>query len=242
MEKKQSHWSKFWKGSGITGLTVLVWEILEELLENVIAIGISAIFSTALLLVATQGIKLGIKKLIKVLSPIIKQYTYKEGNDKMSKVRKFFTWILANKKTLIGTIGALVTSITTAYATYGGYIDFLPTLNIGGFDLTAVVVGLICFVLVELGVTGKGFETIKAFTDRKKAEDAEKAQKAIVKEAQKELKAEQKLANQTQAQKEKDEAKKQAEQKAKAEKEKAEAEHRAKIDQAKAELKNQKNA
>lgn len=242
MEKKQSRWGKFWKGSGITGLTVLVWEILEELLENVIAIGISAIFSTFLLLIATQGIKLGIKKLIKVLVPIIKQHTYKEGNDKMSKVKKFFTWIRANKKSLIGTIGALVTSIATAYATYGGYIDFLPTLVLFGLDITAILVGVICFVLVELGVTGKGFETIQAFFDRKKVEDAEKEQKAIVKEAQKELKAEEKLANQTQAQKEKDEAKKLAEQKAKEEKDKADKEYRAKIEKAKAELKNQKNA
>ena len=54
--------------SGGTAITVFSWELLEEALENVIALDISsviAVLSTFLLVFATQGIKLGIKRTIK---------------------------------------------------------------------------------------------------------------------------------------------------------------------------------
>lgn len=260
MEKKQTIWKKLFSGSGWALFTMFVWELIEEGIESLIAYAISsavAVFitkalSTLAIITATQGIKVALKRF---LVPLIRDFTYKEGNDKVSKIKKFFsiigcgfkkffTWIWANKKTLLGTVGAFVTSIATAYATYGGCFDFLPTLTLFGFNFTAVIVGVVCFILVELGVTGKGFETIKTFFGRIAEQKAQKAENAIVKEAKKELKAEKKLAqkaenveqNSTKADA-KAEAKAEAKAKVEAEKAQAKQEYRAKVDAVKQQLK-----
>ena len=94
----------------------------------------------------------------------------------------------------------------------------------------------VLLILAVIGVSGKGFESIKTYLERIAGEKAEKQEKAIMKEAEAEIKAEQKLANQTQAQQEKAQAKAEAEAQAKAEKEKADAEHKALVEQAKAKI------
>lgn len=236
MEKKQQHF--FHKG-GWAVFSVFVWEMVEELLEEAIAYCVSSVFalfivktiSTLAIVATTIGLKSLLKRLFK---PIIKTLTYKEGNDKMTKVKKFFTWIFANKKTLIGTLSASVMTLSGT-----GVIDVsaLPDLTIKGFNITPVLYYGVLAVLALFGVFGKGFEKIEEFFARMKVVKAEKEQNAIVKQAEKELKAEQKKANQTQAQQEKNQAKEDAINKAKAEKEKADAEYRAKVEKAKAELK-----
>ena len=115
VEKERTHNLKWLLTSGGAVVTVFSWELLEEVLENVIALGISsaiAVLSTFLLVCATQGIKLGVKRLIKVLFPLIKQLIYKEGNDKMKFLKNYWTKVWGNRVT--GGIAG-VGFATTAY-------------------------------------------------------------------------------------------------------------------------------
>lgn len=171
------------------GVYEFLEEILEILIENLIVTSISLfllkILTSLIAVTSIHATMFGIKR-------FVAKFTYKKGNDKMSKIKKFFKWIYSNKKTLLGTVSALATSVGCAYATYGGYFDFLPTLYIGSFDAMTVIVGLVCFVLAELGVTGKGFESIQTFGERVKKLAEEKHKNDILKLAKKELKAEEK--------------------------------------------------
>lgn len=209
----------------------LAIEIVEEMLEEVITFGLSALLikgvSTLLVVSLTQGAKVSIKVLVK-------RFTYKEGNDKVEKVKKFFVWIWSNKKTLLG-IGSGVLMVVSG----SGAIDVnsFPALLVGGFNITPIIYYVVLGILSLIGVTGKGFETIQEFAERLGVIKAKKEEKQIEKEAKKELKAEEKNANQTQAEQEKAAAKAAAEAKAKAEAEKAEAEHRAKVEAVKEKLK-----
>lgn len=222
-----------------TFLYYVAIELVEEMLEEVIAWGVSNLltwlirktFSAILVFAGTQSIKFVIKKLVKKI-------TYKEGNDKVSKIKKFFTWIFANKKSLVGVISSGVATLSGT-----GVIDiaFLPTIKVGAIDVAPIIYYGVLLTLAIIGVAGKGFEKIKDFFARKEQEKQEKQAKAIVKEAKKEIAQEKKLANQTQSEQEKAKAKADAEAKAKIEKEKADAEHRAKVEEAKKKLLAQNN-
>ena len=209
---------------------MLIWELLEEGLETFIAFAISslcAIFvvkalSTLGVVFATHGIKVVVKRF---LVPLIKKITYKKGNDKVEKVKKFFSWVWSNKKTLLGSLLAVVSGVMTGIAINADFIQLFPALTFLGVNWTAVIIGLLAFAGIELGVLGKGFETVDQYEKRTAILKAEKEQKAIEKQAKKEIKAEEKLANQTQADKEK--AK---------EKEIADAERKAKVEAVKAKI------
>lgn len=236
--KKKTLCDKLFSGSGWALFTMFVWELVEECLENAIAYMLSsaiAIFvtkalSTLFIITATQGIKVVIKK---TMIPFIKKMTYKEGFDKMSKVKSFFTWIWCNKKSLVGICSSAVIGLSGT-----GVIDVnsLPALNIGSFNITPLIYYACLLVLTVIGILGKGFENIQTFFTRTAELKVKKAENKIMKEARRELKAEEKQANQTQAQKEKEDAKRVAEEQAKAEKEKADAEHKAKVEEAKAKI------
>lgn len=226
---------KICSGSGWALFIMFVWELVEECLETFVAFVISdmitAFFIKALSTFAiTQGVKVSIRRF---LMPFVKTLTYKEGNDKMSKIKKFFTWIWCNKKTLTGTAASAVMTLS---GTGVINVNSLPALNIDSFNITPIIYYACLAILALVGVTGKGFENIKTFFERVGLIKAEKEQKAIMKEAKKELAAEEAKANQTQAEQEQAEAKANAEAKAKAEREQAEAEHRAKIEAAKAQI------
>lgn len=228
--------SKLFSGGGWAIFTMFVWELVEEGLENLIAMALSsavAIFvtkalSTLAIITATQGIKVGIKTFI---LPFFKQIIYKEGNDKVEKLKKFFSWINANKCTIGGVAVGALTAVSGA-----GLVDVssFPAIMIGAFNLTPVLYYVILGVMTI--VCSFFPETIEKFVERINAKKAEKEAKSIEKVAKKELKNEEKLANQTQAEQEKAQAKAQAEAQAKAEKEQAQQEYRAKIDAKKAEI------
>lgn len=230
--------NKLFSGSGWALFTMFVWEIVEELLENLIAYAISsavALFitkalSTLIIITATQGIKVSLKRF---LLPFVKNLTYKEGHDKMSKIAKFFKWIWCNKKTLTGTASVAVATLSGT-----GIIDVntLPALVVRGINITPFIYYGCLAVIALLGVFGVGIEKIEDFVKRVGLIKTQKEEAKIVKEAKKELKAEQKIANQTQAEQEKSNAKEEAKKVAEAEKAKAEAEYRAKVEQAKAKL------
>lgn len=242
--QKQTWCQRLFKGSGWTLFTMFAWEMVEELIEEAIAHLITSVtimfaikvFSTFGIIAITQAIKSVGKKLV---LKVVKKITYKEGNDKMQKVKNFFLGVWANKKTICGTIASAV-----MVASGSGIIDvsgFAP-INIGGFNITPVIYYLALGVIAVLGVFGKGAESIKTFFERIGLLKAEKEAKAIEKEAKRELKAEEKLANQTQAEQEKAKAKAEYEAKLKAEKEKADAEHKAKVDEAKKKIIAENNA
>ena len=208
----------------------LAIELVEEVLEDLIAFEISKIIITGLSTFLTVAVsyagKLWLKK-------IIKQITYKEGNDKVNKIKQFFTWVFCNKKTIVGTA-------STALLALGGTevidVNALPVLDVGGFNLTPVLYYVLLGGFSLLGVYGKGLEKIKTFFERMGVIKAQKEQRALVKEAKKQLANEEKIANQTQAEQEKARIKAEEEAKAKLEKERAEAEHKAKVDEIKAKL------
>ena len=159
---------------------------------------------------------------------------YKEGNDKVKKLKQFFSWFNANKCTIGGVAIGALTVVSGA-----GLVDVssFPALMIGAFNLTPVLYYVILGVMTI--VCSFFPEKVAEFKARIDAKKAEKEAKAIIKVAEKELANEQKLANQTQAQQEKAKAKADAEALAKAEKEKAEKEYRAKVEAEKAKLKAQ---
>ena len=109
--------SKLFAGSGWALFTMFVWELVEEGIENIIALVLSsavALFvtkalSTLAIITATQGIKVAIKRF---LMPFVKTLTYKEGNDKVSKIKSFFIWLWCNKKTLTGTASSAVMTLS----------------------------------------------------------------------------------------------------------------------------------
>lgn len=218
-------------------LYCLAIELVEEILEELIAWGFSNLMtfvitkalSAVIVVSLTQTTKLVIKK-------IIKHITYKEGNDKMKKLKKFFSWIWANKCTL----GGIATGAVTVLSGVGVFdISSLPELIVGGLNITPIIY----YVLLGILTIVCSFfpESIEKFVKRIAQKKAEKEAKAIEKEAQAEIKAEKKLANQTQAEAEKIKAKEDAQAQAKAEKAKAEAEHRAKVNAVKAKILAQAN-
>lgn len=208
----------------------LAIELVEEILEDLIAMEVSKLILTGVSTFLTVAVSYAGKLCLK---RIIKNITYKEGNDKVNKIKQFFTWVFCNKKTILGTA-------STALIALGGteVIDVcsLPELNVNGFNLTPILYYVLLGVFALVGVYGKGLEKIKTFFDRMGLIKKQKEQKALVNEVKKELANEQKIANKTKAQQEKARIKAEEEQKAKIEKERADAEHKSKVDEIKAKL------
>lgn len=221
MKPKQSFFKKVLNGSGCAFFAVFVWELLEELLENalayaitsVVALFIAKLISTFTVVLATQGIKTVIKT---TLLPYVKKIIYKEGNDKMEKFKKILSTLWANKCTIGGTIAG---ALTVASGT--GIIDVasLPAIVIGAVNITPSLY----YAILGIAIVIFAFfpETLEAYKKRVAEKKAQKEEKAILRQAKKELANEEKIANETQTE----------------EKEKAEAEYRAKVDAVKEQLK-----
>lgn len=172
MEHKKEGTRKFkWLlTSGGTAITVFSWELLEEALENVIALGISsviAVLSTFLLVFATQGVKLGIKKTIKIVFPIVKEKIYKEGDDKMKMLKNYWTKVWGNKIT--GTLSAVPFATVAYYA-----FDF------ANVAITALAVAIAFIVAYNVAIFFGG-ETLAQIQDRIAKARLTKEEKANVK-------------------------------------------------------------
>ena len=140
------------------------------------------------MITVTQVVKIFIKG-------IVKKIFYKEGHDKMDAIKKIFTWMFANKKSLLGTIiGAAGAGVGIA-ASWS--IDSLPQVVVGGFNIAPIIytiVCLICFALNELGVCGRGFETIVSFLAHSQANSEKKEELAIERAAKKDMAKAEKVA------------------------------------------------
>lgn len=219
---------KFWEFMRGTFLYCLAIELVEEGLEELIAFEISNLVSTALSAVIVVGVTQTVKILIK---KIVKFITYKEGNDKVEKLKSFFKWIWANKCTL----GGIATGALTVVSGVGVIdVSTFPELVIGELNITPILyygcLGILAIVCAFFPEKWSSF--VERITKQKEAKEDAK----IEKQAKKELAEEEKLANQTQAQAEA-QAKKEAEQAEAEAKAKAEEEaYRAKVDAKKAEL------
>lgn len=102
----------------------------------------------------------------------------------MDKVKAFFKWLFANKKSLSGTIvGAAGAGlgITAAWT-----LESLPVILLNGFNIAPILYTLafvVGFVLNELGISGKGFESVKTYIERKLIEQEKAEQAALEKKA-----------------------------------------------------------
>lgn len=222
---KFSSWLKtFCKGFGL----LLTYEIIEELIEEAIAYTITTVIAKAvsflLVVVLTQTVKVTAKGLAKgitiALKPAIKKLTYKEGNDKITKIlrfinmckekikeNKFLNFLKRNPKSIIGILVGLIASVATGGGTTCGLIFGQVELPLWANICVGVVVCIVLFLSIVFGVKGAGFENAKQYQGRKLAEKlgVDKAYDAILKaeqafEAEEEAKAEEEKLAQEKAQ------------------------------------------
>lgn len=221
----QTFLSKLYKSSGWALFTVFTWELVEEGLEsliafvltNTLALFIAKVLSTVAIVVSTQAIKTGMKKF---MFPFIKNLIYKEGNDKLEKVKNFFKLVFANKGTIAG-VGIAVISVLQGTGTVDP--TTFPAITIKGFNITPLLYYVFMGICIILATWFP--ETWEKFTARIETAKAEKEAQKLVKEAQKQITTEQKVAKQNEA---KEQAKKAKEQ--------AVAEHNKKVEEVKAKL------
>lgn len=190
---KLTHIKDLLDGSGLTFIVVFVMEMIEEGLENLIALGISTLCSTILLVCFTQAAKLGIKKLIKLIMPFAKTLIYKEGNDKMKLLKNYWTRVWGNKIT--------GTSIGLGFAGISYFQTLIPLAT------HCLWIALIVFVVFfNLGIFFGG-ETLKQIEERLAESVLTKEQNSIRKDAKKKFAQMMKEEAQSEAEKQKAEAK-----------------------------------
>ena len=179
----------------------LAIDLVEELLEEIFAFGITWVFAKAISTFAVVVITTGGKTIFK---SIVKRITYKEGNDKMKAIQKFGQWIKGNYKPLLGTASAAVTALGGT-----GVIDVmsLPALDIAGFNITPILFYIIFGVLSILGISQKGWRTVATALADADIEAEVKHKQHVQITAKKRVKAEAKEAKLSQAAQEKKTAK-----------------------------------
>lgn len=189
---KRTHWKDIFQGSGLTFVVVFAMEMLEEGLENLIALGISTLFSTIFLVVFTQATKIGLKKLIKWMMPFVKKLIYKEGDDKVTALKNYWAKVWGNKIT--------GTSVGIGFAGISYFQTLIP------FAHNCWWIALIVFVVFyNIGIFFGG-ETLNQIQDRLAQATITKEQNSILKEAKKKLAQLQKEETQSEAEKQKAEA------------------------------------
>jgi hypothetical protein len=190
--EKRTRIKDLFQGSGLTFIVVFAMEMVEEGLENLIALGISTLFSTVLLVCFTQLTKLGLKKLVKFIMPFVKKLIYKEGKDKMELLKKYWTKVWGNKIT--------GTSVGLGFAGISYFQTLIP------FAHQCWWIALIVFVVFyNLGIFFGG-ETLNQIQERLANAVLTKEQNSIMKEAKKKLAQQMKEATQSEAEKQKADA------------------------------------
>lgn len=129
-------------------------ELFEEVLEELFATGISWIIGKAIsilfVVVITQGTKILIKRIIKII-------TYREGDDKMKYLKNVWMFIWNNKFSELGVLMALGF----------GYIGYYATLNfVIANVLVAILAGLVVTVLSVFVINKASWETLTQIKDR----------------------------------------------------------------------------
>ena len=112
---------------------MLVYEIIEELLEEAVAWTITTLVAKALsfllVVVLTQFTKVTgkmiAKSLVLVLKPVVKRFTYKEGNDKLNAIKKLIRRIfkMDTEDVKVGTSEQSVASKIKSF--FAGLVSYL---------------------------------------------------------------------------------------------------------------------
>lgn len=183
----------FWKGFGL----LLCYEIIEELLENLIALGITTIIAKAisflLVVILTQAIKVSAKSIVILLKPFIKTLTYRKGDDKMKFFKNIFLNLKANWKNYLGVISVGLAVVTPFFQ---DLMDFGIGIQVYGYNIVPFAIIAFSALSAIIGVCVDGFhfpklmavirETKKQFKNEKKVQDEEaKNQKQFAKENEK---------------------------------------------------------
>lgn len=197
--------------------TLLLYELFEEVIEEAIAWTITTVITKALsfvlVVLLTQTTKVAIKSITKgighLIKPIVREYTYRQGNDKIELIRRIYkkmkdaikkllAYLKRNVKTNTATVMNAVTSIGSGVALGGG-------LAIGGVEIPqwsyyviGAILTIIVFVFEELGIRGVGSETQAQYDARKAKEQADKEAKAQQEKLIKEIEEQEAKANEIQ--------------------------------------------
>lgn len=156
MSKFKVFMSRFFEGTAFTFLTLFVWELLEEALEELIATGITTLItkaiSTIFVVSLTQAVKVVIKRFVKAM-------TYKEGDDKMKVVKNIFTFLWGNKLTA-GLVGL---------SAYAGYLTFEMAFFTALWANLALAIGIaLLFSIIAVRVGGENLkQIIERLADKK---------------------------------------------------------------------------
>jgi len=177
MSKFKTFISRFFEGTAFTFLTLFIWELLEEALEELIATGITTLLtkaiSTIFVVSLTQLTKVSIKRLIKAM-------TYKEGDDKMKVIKNIFTFLWGNKLTT-GLVGL---------SAYAGYLTFEMAFFTALWANFALAIGIgFIFSIVAVRVGGENLkQIIERLTDKKLTKEQKSEAKRKAKEIEEKAK------------------------------------------------------
>lgn len=159
--KKKNKKEKFISFLKSGAFSYLLTEALENILEEFIAISITTlttrVMSFIFVFLGVQITKITFKGLWILIKAIVKKITYKEGTDKMEKIKNFFNSIKLNPRTTLGAIASFIASLGV-----GGLSSLAVCLKTALPDWVSYVIGgiifIILFIATEIGVFGKGKE------------------------------------------------------------------------------------
>jgi divalent metal cation (Fe/Co/Zn/Cd) transporter len=161
--------------------TILIYNTFEEILEELIAYGLTkatgAILSVGLAIGATQGTELIIKK-------IWKSFSYKEGNDKMKILKKLGNYI-AN--TLKFAWGNKLTATMIAIGAFAGYIAYHAAYF--PYAWANIILAIVISLFAAFYSIRYGGETLKQILERWANKKLTKAQVKSAKEKTAEIHA-----------------------------------------------------
>ena len=164
-------------------LFVIIYEILEEILEDLIALAITDVFfgilSRVFCITVAQVIKFFIKKTIKTL-------TRREGDDKMKLLKKICYVLYFNKCTIAMTL-------LSAFSAFSAYI-ILPLAMWLKIVIASVIlcVGVLCAIQIGWETYEEIKERLSLKRDKKLKKKEKKNEKKLEKNKKKALKREEK--------------------------------------------------
>lgn len=178
---------------------MLTYELVEEFLESaiswVITTAVAKALSFMLVVFATQSIKVGAKSIAKVLYPVIKQIIYKDGDDKVKAIRRFFANIKANWKNYLGIVSAVATG---AIPFVQKFMDFGVGIKVFGFNIIPFVMIILTSIVAIIGVVVDGIHGTALWEQiqiTKKAWKYETKKQETAPEAQDDAEAPEELSN-----------------------------------------------
>ena len=154
-------WRK-WKEILYDGfLFVIIYEILEEILEDLIALAITDVFfgilSRVFCITVAQVIKFFVKRTVKAL-------TRREGDDKMKLLKRIIYGLYFNKCTIF-------MSLLSAFSAYCAYLIIpLPLWSRIAIGAGILLIGILCSINIGWETYGEIIERL----DNKKKRRAEK--------------------------------------------------------------------